>query len=296
MIFLSSSCFKKNNIKEVLDLALEYDFKNIELSGGCQYTESCIEDLLDYKKKYGFNYLVHNYFPPPEEDFILNISSQNTALRQKSVEFARKSIKVSYLLGSPIYTIHTGYLTDLHLSHDGEHFLPDRDYVNVRRDVAIKCLIDSVEILCNYASTFNIHIGLENLFPESSKYNFSLMCALEDIDEILSYFSTINNLGILLDLGHAYLSSKLLNFNLNHFLNVLMSKYKEKIIELHLSDNNGKKDIHLVPEINSWMDKLIIKENLKSIPITIESRGSKLPRIQKYVDSLKRKGINDENQ
>ncbi|KPA10246.1 Xylose isomerase-type TIM barrel domain protein [Candidatus Magnetomorum sp. HK-1] len=289
MIYISSSCFRKNKITEALDLALKYDFKNIELSGGSQYYESCIEDLLKYKKKYEFNYLVHNYFPPPENHFILNISSQNKSLRQKSVEFSKNSIKVSALLGSPMYTIHTGYMTDLHLSHDGEYFLPDHDYNNTHKDISIKYLIESVEILCEYASTLNVKIGLENLFPENSTQNFSLMCTFEDIEEILSYFSSLKNLGILLDLGHAYLSSKLLSFNLKSFLNDLMLRYKEKVLEIHLSDNDGKKDIHLVPEINSWMDQFIIKESLRSIPITIESRGSDLKSIRKYTDFLNRK-------
>ena len=295
MIYVSSSCFRKKQISEVLDVALKYDFKNIELSGGCHYTESCIEDLLDYKEKYAFNFLVHNYFPPPEKHFILNISSHDKVLRKKSVEFSKESIKISSLLESPIYTIHTGYLTDLHLSHDGESFLPDRDSVNANRDIAISSLIESVEILCDYASKFNIKIGLENLFPESSTQNFSLMCTLEDMEQILSYFSSFTNLGILLDLGHAYLSANLLNFNLNFFLNELMKKYKKKILEIHLSDNDGKKDIHLVPEHNSWMDQFIANENLTSIPITIESRGSDLESIRKYTHYLDRKLTNDEN-
>jgi len=295
MIYISSSCFRKEKITETLDIALKYNFENIELSGGCQFSERCIENLLKYKKKYEFNYLVHNYFPPPKDNFILNIASQNSSLRQKSVEFAKNSIEISSLLDSPIYTIHTGYLTDLHLSNDGEFFLPDQDYTNAPKDISIKYLIESVKILCNHASSFNVKIGLENLFPDNSTQNFSLMCSLEDIEQIMSFFSSLTNLGILLDLGHAYLSSKLLSFNLKSFLNGLMLNFKEKILEIHLSDNNGQKDIHLVPEINSWMDKFILKENLTSIPITIESRGSDLKSIKKYADFLNRKLIKNED-
>ena len=74
MIFVSSSCVEHTKIKDsILELASN-GFGNIELSGGTEYYENYIEDLLVLKKTFNLRYLIHNYFPPPKEHFVLNLA------------------------------------------------------------------------------------------------------------------------------------------------------------------------------------------------------------------------------
>ena len=83
MIYVSSSCLKNKKITQsVQDLADE-GYKNIELSGGTTLYEGYVNDLLDLKEKYDLRYLLHNYFPPPKEPFMLNIASLNNELFEK---------------------------------------------------------------------------------------------------------------------------------------------------------------------------------------------------------------------
>ena len=77
MIYISSSCIKAKTIKESVTILAEAGFKNIELSGGTQYYSSFETDLIKLQDKYGLNYQLHNYFPPPPNHFVLNLASIN---------------------------------------------------------------------------------------------------------------------------------------------------------------------------------------------------------------------------
>ena len=89
MIFVSSSCFKKKKINELLSYCKKNKIKNLEFSGGSEYQKDIFKILTKYSKY--FNYSIHNYFPPPKENFIINLGSTNNDIRLKSITFCKKS-------------------------------------------------------------------------------------------------------------------------------------------------------------------------------------------------------------
>ena len=85
-LFISSSCVNANTIKEsVINLA-EAGFRKIELSGGTKYYDRIEFDILELKERYDLNLLLHNYFPPPRDPFMLNLASLNNDVYKKSIE------------------------------------------------------------------------------------------------------------------------------------------------------------------------------------------------------------------
>ena len=135
-IFISSSCVKNRTIKEsVLELALE-GFKKIELSGGTDYYDGYLNDLLSLQEKYSLQYNLHNYFPPPKEHFMLNLSSLNDILYQKSFDHCVQAIDLCKKLGSTRYGIHAGFLIDFLPSEAGKKIGLKR--VNSRKDAFIR--------------------------------------------------------------------------------------------------------------------------------------------------------------
>ena len=46
MIYVSSSCIKANYIHQSVEMLVSFGFKNIELSGGTQYYDGLMKDLL----------------------------------------------------------------------------------------------------------------------------------------------------------------------------------------------------------------------------------------------------------
>ena len=68
MIFISSSCIKKEKIKDSVQELAREGFKNIELSGGTNYYEGYDEDLEELKAKFNLKYQIHIYFPAPKDN------------------------------------------------------------------------------------------------------------------------------------------------------------------------------------------------------------------------------------
>ena len=107
MIYVSTSCLKNpTNVSKVLDEYQKGDIENVEL--GSVHSSFDIRIL----KKYDFNFLIHNYFPPPKNPFNLNLSSQNSVIRLKSIQLAKNAIDLCRKINSPIYTFHAGFTTD----------------------------------------------------------------------------------------------------------------------------------------------------------------------------------------
>ncbi len=285
MIFLSSSCCHDNDVYNFLEEAAESGIRNIELSGGTEYDEGHLEKLIEYKHRYDLTYTVHNYFPPPQYPFILNIASTDKKLRERSVSFAKNSMEFSSSIGAGLYTVHAGYLTDLKLSKCGQHFLPVQDS-RCDRLTSWQYFSLSLIELCTFAMEEGIRFGVENLFPYQRNSNYSLLCNSDELDRVMNEFNKFENFGILLDLAHAKISSHLLDFSLESFLKDIVSHHKDRILGVHISDNDGVSDLHVLPPQESWMTRFVIDSELHSIPITIEARNANHLNVLSYCHFL----------
>ena len=64
---------------EALSLCKRLDIEGVELG-----SNHCFEKDYSYIQNYEFRLLTHNYFPIPEDDFVVNIASKNEDIRQRS--------------------------------------------------------------------------------------------------------------------------------------------------------------------------------------------------------------------
>ena len=111
--------------------------------------------------------------------------------------------------------------------------------------------LNRIKEICDYAKSLNVKVAFEN-----TKIKGYLDYVIENIDN--------DNVGICFDSGHCHAHFKD-DFDFN--------KFKNRILAVHLHDNNGSVDAHLLPfdgTIN-W-DELInsLKENGYNGPITLE--------------------------
>jgi hypothetical protein len=93
MIYVSSACSKQKFIGPAVKELADKGFKNIELSGGTRYYDDYEPDLFDLQKKYDLTFLVHNYFPPPKDPFILNLASLDRGIYEKSLHHLKKALR-----------------------------------------------------------------------------------------------------------------------------------------------------------------------------------------------------------
>ena len=68
-------------LDDCLRTLTDANYFNIELGSTHPYEENVLEILA----KYQANYLVHNYFPTPSKDLIVNVCSCDEIIRNKSI-------------------------------------------------------------------------------------------------------------------------------------------------------------------------------------------------------------------
>ena len=270
-IYVSTSCLKNpKNVIRVLDEYEKAGFTNIELGSVHQHIN--LNDL----KKFKFNFLIHNYFPPPRIPFNFNLASLNNHIKSSSIKLAKKAIDLCYKIESPLYTFHAGFTVDP--PKLGKPFpknnIPDRKKV-------IESYIKSTKILVNYAHKKSIKIAMEpnvvqkfNLVNQRNK--LCLFAEFEEIKILLDSFSK-EDLGILLDLGHTAVTSHWLNFSKDEFV----EKCKKRVIAIHTSRNNGLSDQHKSLTKTSWQLKKLT--DFRNKPIVLETMNLSTEKIAQNI-------------
>jgi len=286
MLYVSSSIINSESVEHCLTELINVDIRNIELSGGTKYCASLLTILKSYKKKYSLNFLIHNYFPPSKKDFVLNIASNNRGTRLKSINFVKRSIDLAHGLEIDCYTLHPGYARELRAAQESDYFIAD-GYPGISPAYASAIMFESLLEIRKYAVKRGVRIGLENLFPIDDAPDSSLLCTPAEIIQFLDYFDQDNNIGFLLDLGHLVISANYFGFDKDKFIETLSKGFQHKIVEIHLSGNDGKKDQHTPLTPNSWQLKAVKSFNLKKIPFTVECRKLKTKDVLNQYQMVK---------
>lgn len=244
-IYISSSCFRT----DILDCPVPECIRGVELSGNCRFRDlETIRKSLRKIKASGVRLLIHGYFPPPAESFVLNFASADAGIINRSMELAENAIRLCSELDIPYYSFHPGYLSDASENSKGNF------------DFAPGAFMNYGEALGNFHSNYGrlhslsgkngIRLAVENLFIGRKGVKNSLNNSLEEIGELMSKLP--GDTGLLLDLGHLNVSAYYLGFNVNAFLKEYARLFHDRIFEIHLSSNDGTFDNHEPLTENDW--------------------------------------------
>jgi sugar phosphate isomerase/epimerase len=293
MIYVSSAAVNSSSLEDSVNTLAGICIRNIELSGGLSYSDNILKKLKGLKKKFSLNLLIHNYFPPSKKEFVLNIASNNKGTRLKSINFVKRSIDLAHDLEIDCYTLHPGYTRELRAAQESDYFIAD-GYPGISPAYASAIMFETLLEIREYAVMRGVRIGLENLFPIDDAPDSSLLCTPAEIIQFLDYFSQDDNIGFLLDLGHLVISANYFGFDKDEFIETLSKGFQDKIFEIHLSGNDGKKDEHVPLAPDCWQLRAVRRFDLGKIPITIECRGIKtteiLSQYQMVKNILRREG------
>jgi sugar phosphate isomerase/epimerase len=236
MIYVSTACVRNNSIKDsVIELA-QQGYKNIELTGGTKYYDGYERDLLELKESHNLNYLLHNYFPPPNEHFILNIASLNDDLYEKSIEHCIRAVNLCKLLGSKKFAIHAGFLIDFTPEEAGKKISLRK--VNDRSG-AIGRFAKAWEIISDAAGD-DVSLYIENNVYSQTNYKTyegNNPFLLTDYEGYLELSRSLK-FSVLLDLAHLKVSCHTLNLDFVSQSRLLM----QETDYFHLSGNDGLHD------------------------------------------------------
>lgn len=279
-VFVSTTFMAdQSSVMDALNLLAEKGIFNIEL-GSIHQPESNLETNLK-NTNYDFNYLIHNFFPPSKERFILNIASANEYIRNQSLKFVKNSIDFAEKIKADIYTMHPGFLIDpikegnSSKSYDFD-FEIKQSSIFRSRDKSLEIFLNSLNEISTYISTKKITIAVETQ-GSVSRNDFMLFSKPDDFS---TFFGENKNskIGINLNLGHLNLSANVSGFDKCKLVEML----KSRIVAVEVSHNEGVEDDHQVLKADGWYMEVLKDSFFKKVPVIFEGRN--LP-VSEVVDS-----------
>ncbi|MEE9151233.1 MAG: sugar phosphate isomerase/epimerase family protein [Thermoplasmata archaeon] len=194
-------------VKEMLE-AIAQHFNSWEIiAEGMHAMTDIKEDIREAKDSYDIHFAVHAPFGD------LNIASLNPQIRENSITQIIEAIRISSDLGIRMVTIHPGHKSPL-----GVYF------TDKIRETNKKSLME----LDRAQEEYGVVLALENI----PTMWISLCSNAKEMKELIEG----TNIKICFDVGHAHISK-----TVNDFMEL-----KEAFANLHLHDNHGDKDKHLV--------------------------------------------------
>lgn len=262
LVYISSSAIRTDDPVEAISLLLPLT-TNIELTGGCAYDERLLPQLVASKTANKVNLLLHNYFPPPREHFVLNFADTGRLTR----DFITRAMEYVLALNVPYYSVHAGFRGDF--VADGHGLLQKQS----DRTFTWEGIRDNVSW---FRSKWpHTPLVLENIYPNNRNTACAFMMSDAEIGELLD---RIPEIFLLLDLGHLQVSAQLMGFDFSAAVATLFRRFGRRIMELHLSENHGLADDHL-PIYPGSPQQQIVREYAEfirnqAIRVTIETRAS----------------------
>jgi sugar phosphate isomerase/epimerase len=206
-IGISSPAFSNDDFEMRLE-SIVGKFELWEIVADLSHSLPTIRDkFTELAPSYDLKYAIH----APFND--LNIAGFNDTMRRISRETIKECMKVASELDLKEITMHPG------------HYCPAGMYAPEKVNELSR---EGVHELAEYGSELGIKISLENMpIP-----NWTL-CTTRD--ELVSYIEG-TDMAICFDIGHAHINSQIFE----------MMEEKNRFGNVHVHDNNGKRDLHRI--------------------------------------------------
>jgi len=163
----------------------------------------------------------------------VDLSSADTAIRARGTAAVKRAARGAAFLGAGVMVVHCGDLCGSDQDHQGP----------------LERSREALSEILTACDGINVRIALENLPPGR------LTCEAEELMSVVTAFPA-DRVGVCLDTGHA---------NIAGTLNSLMDAVSSRIITVHLHDNDGSEDQHLVPG-GGTIDWQMVRSALDSSP------------------------------
>lgn len=267
-------------IKDALKDLKRLNIKNIEL--GSNHKKGNDNLILDKN----CNYIVHNYFPPDQKNFILNIASTSSQVQEKSINFIKNTILWCSKNGIKYYTIHPGFFAEAvsvlgrkGINRNFDLKFSKSSIKNKDRKLIIEKTIKIIGKLYVFAQG-KLQLLIENQGSKTSK-NLTLFDSVEELEKLKTIYST--KLKLNFNLAHAILSGIDLSDN-----NIFRFAYQNSPF-FEISEINGKYDSHLPVFLNRGVvGKLLTKRKsfFRKKNLILELRNVQSKHLKSSLDAL----------
>ena len=197
--------------KKMTNKILEAETKYIEVvdDGFHALNKRRVSILNAIGKSYGIKYSVHAPFAD------INIASPSKPMLRAMLKRLEKSMAYASALNASVWVFHPGLKTGVSMFYPGIDWLQN---------------LKTTRLLLKKAEDYGVKIAIENV-PEP--YPF----LMKSVGDFAKFYEEIDEeIGLVFDVGHA---------NLNGQIERFLTVFKDKIVHVHLHDNDGKEDQHL---------------------------------------------------
>jgi sugar phosphate isomerase/epimerase len=265
-VYASTSCLGRG-FWETLRTYRESGIHGVELGST---TEQLGDGLLDRLCAEGLEYVVHNYFPPPAEAFVLNLASPDEEIRRRSLRLVDEGLELAAALRSPLYSVHAGFVTDP-VGFDGRSFVFAG---GGNADRAKERFAGALEAALARAGELGVELLVENNVCTNELRGSVLLQTADEFDELPGF-------GILLDTGHLNVSARTLGFDRLDFV----ERLAPRIRAFHLHDNDGSADAHDPVAPGSWALEAV--RRTEPVAVTVEARFANVEELHRHLDWLR---------
>ncbi|WP_333609384.1 sugar phosphate isomerase/epimerase family protein [Arsukibacterium sp.] len=264
-LYVSSSCVNRRSIAQSVRHLADNGYRYIELSGGTHYYPDFVDDLLALKRQYGLHYRCHNYFPPPQQHFVLNLSASDDTVRDTAIAHVKRAILLSAELEADRLAIHAGFRLQPAVEQLGK--VISAQQLQIKQE-ALQRFAAAWAELQPIATQAGIKLYVENNVLSAA--NLAMFAGenpflATDIDSI-NQLRVLTGAPLLLDVAHLKVSCHSLQLDFATQLTALLGITDY----LHISDNDGSADRNqgLLPGFN--MLELLGQHELSGKTVTLE--------------------------
>jgi sugar phosphate isomerase/epimerase len=245
--YVSTNCFVDRTPPGILAAVRAAGWTRVECSA-VRASHSEALDLCRELRAEGVEVLLHNYFPPPDELFVMNLAACDTDVLRKSRAHCELAMRLSAELGATIFAAHAGFGLDVPPALLGDPAGQRRFCAENRNrfspNEARKIFAESVKLLIEFGKQVGVQFLIENHVAgaelgESDAHMLLLCLGAEEIQELAREVGE-EDFGLLLDAGHLNCTAKTLGFSREDYCRSVSPWVKA----FHLSENNGSYDAH----------------------------------------------------
>ena len=252
------------------------DYPDIEISSGHPPHAGSWDAIVRYAGWCKGPVLLHNHALPESDDLLVNLSNPDPRERDDVIRFLKTHIDLTKELGSDYYSFHGGYRVPYAF---GERSYPASKRLDA--DLALDFFLQGLQEVVAYAESQKVHIAIENHVVESGNEENLILYDQVDFQVV---FDKVNSdyLHFHLDVGHLKVTSGTLKIDPYSFIEA----FRQKIMAVHVHDNDGTSDSHLPFGADAWfLGQIRELPRLKYVCLETRTNGDK-DRIRKMVDIL----------
>jgi len=217
---LSSFVYLNYPLIEAIDRMASIGYTAIDIWGGRPHAyrrDLSHDQIVAVRNRLSQRQLAVASFIPAQFRYPTCLCAPDDTIRNDSVAYIQDSIETASALGAPVVTVCPGHTLYGQQNTDGW-----------------KCLTESFDAICRFALTRGVRVAIE----PADRYETDLIQTTSQAMRMINELGC-SNLGIVLDSGHAYVVGE-------QFAHAVQ-EMGDRLFHVHVDDNNGLRDQHLVP-------------------------------------------------